>query len=115
MKSLTCLVSLLAFVASGVVSLPYGDQTAFEIHHGFDIDLNAQRLIELDGGQRVWMTELEKVLLASYYPHATCVLKSEKIQAKAHGIKFFDVYGLLLVSIFSSNPPAALIPKIWAP
>jgi len=73
MKSLTCLVSLLAFVASGVVSLPYGDQASFEIHPGFNIDLNAQRLVELEGRQRVWMSELEK------------------IQAKARGIKFFDV------------------------
>lgn len=61
MNSLTRLVSLLAFVASGVVSLPYGDQATFETHPGFNIDLNAQRLVELEGHQRVWMSELEKV------------------------------------------------------
>jgi hypothetical protein len=114
MKSLTHLVSLLAFVASGVVSLPYGDQATFDIHPGFNIDLNSQRLVELEGHQRVWMSELEKVSLVSHSPHVTCALKSEKIQAKARGIKFFDVYGLLLVPMFCSNPSAVLRPKIWA-
>ncbi|KAF9452038.1 peptidase [Macrolepiota fuliginosa MF-IS2] len=73
MKSLTSLLSLLAFVTSGVLAVPYGTQSSFEVHSGFNLDLNAQRLIELDGHQRVWMTELEK------------------IQAKARGVKFIDV------------------------
>jgi len=73
MKSLTSLLPLLAFVTSGVLALPYGTQSTFEVHPGFNLDLNAQRLIELDGHQRVWMTELEK------------------IQAKARGVKFIDV------------------------
>lgn len=65
MKSFTSLISLLALVTSGVVALPpYGAQSTFEIHPGFNLDLNAQRLVELDGHQRVWMTELEKVSLA---------------------------------------------------
>jgi len=40
---------------------------------GFDLDLNAQRLVQLEGQEPIWMTELEK------------------IQAKAQGIKFFDI------------------------
>lgn len=61
MKSFAAILSLLTLVTSGVVALPYGIQSPFEIHPGFNLDLNAQRLIELDGHQRVWMTELEKV------------------------------------------------------
>ncbi|KAF7776091.1 hypothetical protein Agabi119p4_4484 [Agaricus bisporus var. burnettii] len=73
MKSLANLLSLLAFVASGVIALPHESQTTFEVHPGFDLDLGAQRLVELEGHQRIWMSELEK------------------IQAKARGAKFFDV------------------------
>lgn len=28
---------------------------------GFDLDLNAKRLVQLEGQEPVWMTELEKV------------------------------------------------------
>ncbi|XP_006460164.1 hypothetical protein AGABI2DRAFT_191928 [Agaricus bisporus var. bisporus H97] len=73
MKSLASLLSLLALVASGVIALPHESQTTFEVHPGFDLDLGAQRLVELEGHQRIWMSELEK------------------IQAKARGAKFFDV------------------------
>jgi leucyl aminopeptidase len=61
MKSLAGLLSLLALVTSAVVALPYEPQSSFEVHPGFNLDLNAPRLVELDGHQRVWMTELEKV------------------------------------------------------
>ncbi|KDQ64752.1 hypothetical protein JAAARDRAFT_684578 [Jaapia argillacea MUCL 33604] len=40
---------------------------------GFDLDLNALRLVQLEGQAPQWMTELEK------------------IEAKARGIKFFDI------------------------
>ncbi|KAH7907012.1 hypothetical protein BJ138DRAFT_1093281 [Hygrophoropsis aurantiaca] len=40
---------------------------------GFSLDLNAHRLVQLEGEEPVWMTELEK------------------IEAKARGIKFFDI------------------------
>jgi len=40
---------------------------------GFDLDLKAQRLVQMEGRPAVWMTELEK------------------IEAKARGVKFFDI------------------------
>ncbi|KAJ3564690.1 hypothetical protein NP233_g8131 [Leucocoprinus birnbaumii] len=90
MKSLAGLLSLLAFVTAGAVALPYRAQSPFEVHPGFNLDLNAPRLVELDGHQRVWMTELEK------------------IQAKARGVKFFDVtdtQDLDTFSQFRQNKP----------
>ncbi len=61
MKSLAGLLSLL-FIASCTTALPHELQSSFEVHPGFDIDLSVQRLVELDDHQRVWMTELEKVI-----------------------------------------------------
>ncbi|KAF9232595.1 hypothetical protein BU15DRAFT_81053 [Melanogaster broomeanus] len=40
---------------------------------GFSLDLNEQRLVQMEGKEAVWMTELEK------------------IAAKANGVKFFDI------------------------
>jgi leucyl aminopeptidase len=62
MKSLAGILSLLALVASGVVALPHEAQSSFSVHPGFDLDLDAQRLVELEGHQRIWMSEFEKVL-----------------------------------------------------
>ncbi|KAF8639864.1 hypothetical protein AX17_001119 [Amanita inopinata Kibby_2008] len=44
-----------------------------DIHPGFDLDLDALRLVQFDGQDPVWITELDK------------------IRAKAQGIKFFDI------------------------
>jgi leucyl aminopeptidase len=90
MKFLAGFLSLLALVTSGIVALPYGAQSSFEVHPGFNLDLNALRLVELDGHQRVWMTELEKVWPGMLH-HICRINNSKKIQAKARGVKFFDV------------------------
>ncbi|KAG9312813.1 hypothetical protein JVU11DRAFT_6229 [Chiua virens] len=50
---------------------------------GFSLDLNEERLVQMEGKDPVRMTELDK------------------IEAKAKGIKFFDVYG----RPFSYTPP----------
>ncbi|KAK7061596.1 WD-repeats-region domain-containing protein [Favolaschia claudopus] len=73
MKYLLALVAL----ASLVVAAPAdSEQAPFGVdykHPGFDWDLGSQRLVQLQDQPPVWMSELEK------------------IQAKARGIKFFDI------------------------
>ncbi|KAF8211279.1 peptidase [Mycena galopus ATCC 62051] len=74
MKYLLALVSLLVCVVNAAPA--DGDQAPFSVdykHPGFDWDLSAQRLVQIQGQPPVWMTELEK------------------IQATARGIKFFDI------------------------
>ncbi|CAL1702230.1 unnamed protein product [Somion occarium] len=44
-----------------------------QTHPGFDLDLNERRLIQLEGQEPVWITELEKIGL------------------KAQGVNFFDI------------------------
>ncbi|KAF7369717.1 Peptide hydrolase [Mycena venus] len=70
---------LLALVAVSCVAVAVpagGEQAMFDVdykHPGFDWDLSAQRLVQMEGQAPIWMSELEK------------------IQAKAQGIKFFDI------------------------
>lgn len=61
MKSIVSL-----FLAGLAVASPLSlsDQVPLGLEHeypGFDLDLNAQRLVQLDGRPPVWMSELEKV------------------------------------------------------
>ncbi|KAJ7904363.1 peptidase [Mycena olivaceomarginata] len=75
MKYLLSLVAL-ACVANAVAVPLGGEQAPFGVdykHPGFDWDLSAQRLVQIEGQAPVWMTELEK------------------IHAKQRGIKFFDI------------------------
>ncbi|KAJ7179815.1 peptidase [Mycena crocata] len=75
MKSLLTLVALACAVNASPVDgeqVPFGVDLSYK-QAGFDLDLGAQRLVEMQGQPPVWMSELEK------------------IQAKARGIKFFDI------------------------
>jgi leucyl aminopeptidase len=47
--------------------------TSSHAREGFSLDLNEKRLVQMEGKEAVWMTELEKIV------------------AKANGVKFFDV------------------------
>jgi leucyl aminopeptidase len=81
MKSTFALLSLACLAVSRPLSSTETSEQVFlgglEEHStnysGFDIDLTSQRLIQLEGREPIWMTELEK------------------IQVKAQGIKFFDI------------------------
>ncbi|KAF7355186.1 Peptide hydrolase [Mycena sanguinolenta] len=87
MKSLLALVAL-ACVANAFPTT--GDQAPFTVdykHPGFDWDLSAQRLVQIQGQPPVWMSELEK------------------IQAKARGIKFFDI---------TDTPDLGTLPRVKA-
>ncbi|KAJ7638664.1 peptidase [Roridomyces roridus] len=71
------LSTLVALALACVATASPVDQTPFGLdytHPGFEgFDLAAQRLVQIQGQEPIWMTELEK------------------IQAKARGIKFFDI------------------------
>lgn len=60
---------ILAFVSAALANpvlfadsqqIPLGNQQ--QRYPGFDVDLNERRLIQLEGQQPVWLTELDKVL-----------------------------------------------------
>ncbi|RDB22640.1 Leucine aminopeptidase 1 [Hypsizygus marmoreus] len=75
MKSFSVLLSFAVIAAASPLSaeqapLGAGLMTSYP---GFSLDLNALRLVQIEGQAPAWMTELEK------------------IQAKAQGIKFFDI------------------------
>lgn len=62
MKSFSVLLSFVSLIAA--TPLKHGGQTPFSnetpIYPGFDLDLDALRLVQLEGQSPVWMTELEK-------------------------------------------------------
>ena len=64
MKSFLILISLVSLVST--TPLVYNEQfplgTQQESYPGFDLDLNAVRLVQMEGESPVWMTELEKVI-----------------------------------------------------
>jgi bacterial leucyl aminopeptidase len=49
--------------ASDQFPLGLGEPVHVTSYDGFHLDLSAQRLVEMEGQEPVWMTELEKVLL----------------------------------------------------
>lgn len=70
-------VALLSFVciatATPLASFDVGSQHPFGTteelvtsYPGFDLDLSEQRLVQMDGQEPVWMTELEKVIIQKY-------------------------------------------------
>jgi len=73
--------TLLLALASVAIATPFGfgekAQLPFDIHQqvypGFDLDLNERRLVQLEGQEPTWVTELDKINL------------------KAQGINFFDI------------------------
>jgi leucyl aminopeptidase len=75
MKSLAVLFSFACAALSTPLSpflnqVPLSDQIDYP---GFNLDLNALRLVQMEGQQPMWITELDK------------------IEAKAQGLKFFDI------------------------
>jgi leucyl aminopeptidase len=80
MKSFAALLALASLAIATPLSSSYGtEQVAMAgsplkvTYPGFDLDLDAQRLVQLDDEKVVMMTELEK------------------IEAKARGVKFLDI------------------------
>jgi leucyl aminopeptidase len=67
MKSSAILLSLACAVISSPLSAIEGEQAPFDVglmtsYPGFTLDLDAQRLVQIEGGDPVWMTEMDKVL-----------------------------------------------------
>jgi bacterial leucyl aminopeptidase len=65
MKSLNALLILAGLAAASSPSVLVGEeQTPFgsqSIYPGFDLDLEARRLVQMEGKAPVWITELDKV------------------------------------------------------
>ncbi|KAF8076201.1 peptidase [Lyophyllum atratum] len=75
MKSFSILLALACVATASPLfeaQAPFG-AGLMTSYPGFTLDLNAQRLVQIDGQAPVWMTELDK------------------IQMKARGVKFFDI------------------------
>ncbi|KAH0587350.1 hypothetical protein H2248_006150 [Termitomyces sp. 'cryptogamus'] len=68
--TLTCIATATPLSDGQTPLIDAGHLTSYP---GFSLDLNAQRLVELEGKTPIWMSELDKV------------------QLKAKGIRFFDV------------------------
>ena len=58
---------------------------------GYDLDLNSLRLIQLEGKDPVWMTEIEKVCFSMRSSSITDHWPATQIQVKAQGLNFFDM------------------------
>jgi leucyl aminopeptidase len=97
MKSTFALLSLACLAVSRPLSSPETSEQVFlgglEEHStnypGFDIDLTSQRLIQLEGREPIWMTELEKVWHLAANFSFTNLVRSDS--SKSSGIKFFDM------------------------
>lgn len=70
MKSLSILLSLLSLVVATPLSYSNQEQLSFNAdgatYPGFNLDLTALRLVEMEGQAPVWVTELEKVCYKFY-------------------------------------------------
>lgn len=95
-------VLLLAF-ASVAIATPFaseGAQQPFDTplvdYPGFDLDLNARRLVQMEGQDPVWVTELDK------------------INFKANGINFFDITETQDLG-FSARLKGSLTPTYGSP
>jgi len=77
LKHLAFLLSIASLGGANPIGYAQDDQIPLgqiqTTYPGFDLDLNSLRLVQLEGKDPVWMTELEK------------------IQLKAQGFKFFDI------------------------
>lgn len=69
MKSISALLSLACLVSASPILPSYDGQIALgglgEYHTnypGFSIDLSAQRLVQFEGKEPIWVSELEKVM-----------------------------------------------------
>lgn len=69
MKSLSIILPLISFVVASPLSSSQ-EQLFFNAegatYPGFDLDLTALRLVEMEGQAPVWVTELEKVCYIFY-------------------------------------------------
>lgn len=95
MKSIFAFVSLACAVAAIPAQLPLvvNEPIDTEFHvDGFDINLNSRRLVQMEGQPPVWMTELDKAsILSGQALSQLTEFSTIQIEAKAQGLKFFDV------------------------
>lgn len=87
---------LLSLVYTAISSPLVGEQVPFGAglvtsYPGFTLDLNAQRLVQTEGREPVWMTELDKVFYNRALGYYRITLFIAQVRAKAQGVKFFDM------------------------
>lgn len=61
MKSLVFLLGLVNLVVSGPLAFEQVPISRQLCHPGFSLDLNDRRLVQFEGQEPKWLTELEKV------------------------------------------------------
>lgn len=115
-KILAFLLSIGSLGEANPIEFAQNDQIPFrqtETMCPYELDMNSLRLVQLEGKDPVWMTENEKVgfsLCGVLVP--TDHWPATKIQVKAQGFKFFDMWP---ISILVSGPYSStlcLVPKL---
>jgi leucyl aminopeptidase len=61
MRSLVFLLGLVNLVVSGPLAFEQVSISQQHYHPGFTLDLNERRLVQFEGQEPKWLTELEKV------------------------------------------------------
>lgn len=95
MKSSLLLLSLACTTFSAPVFVADGEQNPFYAglrtdYPGFTLVLDAQRLVQIEGGETIWMTEMDKVSHTQLSFIQTCPFIAQ-VRAKAKGVNFFDM------------------------
>lgn len=76
----------LTALAAVAAASPIFEQETFNAEPGFSLDLNAQRLVQLEGQPPVWMTELEKVRLSPCIAYIAYSRRADKGQGPEHQV-----------------------------
>lgn len=87
LKLFVFLLSISSLGKANPVGFAQEDQTPL----GYDLNLKSLRLVQLEGKDPVWMTELEKVVFSLSSSSITDHWPATQIQVKAQGFKFFDM------------------------
>lgn len=87
LKLFVFLLSISSLGKANPLGFAQDDQTPL----GYDLDLSSLRLVQLEGNDPVWMTEIEKVGFSISSSSITNPWPATQIQVKAQGFKFFDM------------------------
>ena len=83
MKSFLFLFGLIKFVVSGPLAFEQVSISQKTSYPGFTLDLNDRRLVQFEGQEPKWLTELEKVLIIIFVDYIFSLLFRFKPKLKA--------------------------------
>ena len=114
--SLLTLILLATTVASTPAALRVNNDPEYLLQldsDGYNLNLQDLRLVQMaPDTEPVWMTELEKVLtFLLLWP----LSNTWKIEAKAAGMNFMDMYAYMRVRFVTTHESLALRPRISVP